>query len=94
MNEFEADFDGERAIWKEAWSPVQQHRHQLPPEGELEKSITTWRKVHLVLFGEYIPLLSTNSLSSPSCSSFPPAAEYAGNFDAGTSARAHDSPRR
>ncbi len=83
MNEFEADFDGERAIWKER-GRLYNSIATVAPEGELEKSITTWHKVHLVLFGEYIPLFDQLPFLAD-LFKFSSGSEYTGNFDAGNS---------
>jgi len=83
MNEFEADFNGERAVWKEGGGQYNSIV-AVAPEGELETSITTWRKMHLVIFGEYIPLLDKLPFLGE-LFKFSAGADFAGNFDAGTS---------
>ena len=83
MNEFEADFDGARATWQEGGRQYNSIA-AVPPEGNLETSITTWRKIHLVIFGEYIPLIDKLPFLAE-LFKFSAGADFAGNFDAGTS---------
>ncbi|MDG1357049.1 MAG: apolipoprotein N-acyltransferase [Akkermansiaceae bacterium] len=83
MNEFESDFNGERAVWKEGGGQYNSIA-MVAAEGELEKSITTWRKMHLVIFGEYIPLIDKLPFLGE-LFKFSSGADFAGNFDAGTS---------
>ena len=83
MNEFESDYDGERATWKEGG-----HQYNsiaaVAPEGDLEQSIQTYRKMHLVIFGEYIPLVDTLPFLGD-IFKFSSGQDFSGNFDAGTS---------
>ena len=83
VNEFEADFDGSRAVWKEGG---QQYNSiaAVAPEEPLEQNITTWRKLHLVIFGEYIPFIDQLPFLGE-LFKFSAGADFAGNFDAGTS---------
>ncbi|MGB2401903.1 MAG: apolipoprotein N-acyltransferase, partial [Akkermansiaceae bacterium] len=83
MNEFESDFNGERAVWKEGGKQFNSIAI-IAPQGELEKSISTWRKMHLVIFGEYIPLIDKLPFLGE-LFKFSVGADFAGNFDAGTS---------
>ncbi|MGB1874653.1 MAG: apolipoprotein N-acyltransferase [Akkermansiaceae bacterium] len=83
MNEFESDFDGERAVWKQGGRQYNSIAMVLP-EGQLEQSISTWRKVHLVIFGEYIPFIDQLPFLGE-LFKFSSGADFAGNFDAGTS---------
>lgn len=83
MNEFESDFDGERAVWKQGGRQYNSIAMVLP-EGELEQSISTWRKMHLVIFGEYIPWVDQLPFLGE-LFKFSSGADFAGNFDAGTS---------
>ncbi len=83
MNEFESDFDGERAVWKEGGRQYNSIAMVLP-EGALEQSISTWRKMHLVIFGEYIPWVDQLPFLGE-LFKFSSGADFAGNFDAGTS---------
>lgn len=83
MNEFESDFDGQRATWK----PEGRQYNSIAtvaPEGELEQSIATWHKIHLVLFGEYIPFIDQFPFLAD-LFKFSSGADFTGNFDAGTS---------
>jgi len=83
VNEFEVSFDGQRAIGKQ---DGRQYNSivMVPPEDDVEKSISTWRKLHLVIFGEYIPLIDTLPFLGE-LFKFSSGADFAGNFDAGTS---------
>lgn len=83
MNEFESDFDGQRATWKEGGRQYNSIA-AVAPEGELETSITTYRKIHLVVFGEYIPLVDQLPFLGD-LFKFSSGADFSGNFDAGTS---------
>lgn len=83
MNEFESDFNGERAVWKEGGKQFNSIAI-IAAQGELEKSISTWRKMHLVIFGEYIPLIDKLPFLGE-LFKFSAGADFAGNFDAGTS---------
>jgi len=83
MNEFEADFDGVRATWKES-GRLYNSIATVTPEGELESSIKTWHKIHLVIFGEYIPLIDQFPFLVE-LFKFSSGADFTGNFDAGTS---------
>ena len=83
MNEFESDFDGKRAVWKEGGGQYNSIAI-IAAEGELEQSISTWRKMHLVIFGEYIPFIDQVPFLGE-LFKFSSGADFAGNFDAGTS---------
>lgn len=83
VNEFESDFNGERAVWREGGKQYNSIA-TIAPQGELEQSISTWRKVHLVIFGEYIPLIDKLPFLGE-LFKFSSGADFAGNFDAGTS---------
>ncbi|MBT8044755.1 MAG: apolipoprotein N-acyltransferase, partial [Verrucomicrobiae bacterium] len=83
MNEFESDFDGERATYKEGGEQYNSIA-TVAPEGELEHSINTYRKIHLVIFGEYIPLVDQLPVLAE-LFKFSAGADFSGNFDAGTS---------
>ena len=83
MNEFEAVFDGERATWKEN-GRLYNSIATVSPTGDLETSITTWHKVHLVLFGEYIPFVDRLPWLAD-LFEFSSGTDFTGSFNAGTS---------
>ncbi len=92
MNEFESDFDGKRAVWKEGGGQYNSIAI-IAAEGELEQSISTWRKMHLVIFGEYIPFIDQVPFLGE-LFKFSSGADFAGNFDAGTSTEPMTVPVR
>lgn len=83
VNEFEVTFNGQRAIGKQDGLQYNSIA-MIPPEGAVEKSTSTWRKLHLVIFGEYIPFIDTLPFLGE-LFKFSSGADFAGNFDAGTS---------
>ena len=83
MNEFEANFDGERAIWKEN-GRLYNSIATVPPVGDLESSIKTWHKLHLVIFGEYIPFIDHLPVLAD-LFEFSSGTNFTGSFNAGTS---------
>lgn len=83
MNEFEAEFDGEFARFKEGGGQYNSLA-TVRPDGLLEQSIQTYRKKHLVLFGEYIPFDEQLPFLRD-IFKFSSGASFAGGFTAGTS---------
>lgn len=83
MNEFEADFDGTLAHFKEGGGQYNSIV-AIQPEGELPLSISTYRKMHLVIFGEYIPFVEQLPFLRK-IFKFSSGADFAGGFTAGTS---------
>ncbi|BDS07860.1 apolipoprotein N-acyltransferase [Oceaniferula spumae] len=83
MNEFEADFDGTLANFKEGG---QQYNSiaAMKPGGELDRNIDTYRKIHLVIFGEYIPFVEQLPFLRD-IFKFSAGADFAGGFTPGTS---------
>lgn len=83
MNEAESIWDGERA------TPMQGGKMYnsvvaVPPRGELGTEIQTYRKLHLVIFGEYIPFVEQMPWLKK-LFEFSAGASFAGNFQAGAS---------
>lgn len=83
MNEFEAEHVGREVRWKQGGRQYNSIA-AVPPGGSLEENISTYRKIHLVIFGEYIPLIDKLPFLGK-LFEFSAGAEFAGNFDAGTS---------
>lgn len=83
MNQFESDYDGQSFKWKEGGRQYNSMA-VISPEEPLEQNIQTYNKVHLVLFGEYIPLLDTVPLLKE-IFKFSAGVDFGGNFSAGDS---------
>lgn len=83
MNEFEAEFGSGMVNFKEGG---QQYNSiaVIEPEGELSRSISTYRKMHLVIFGEYIPFVEQLPFLRD-IFKFSSGADFAGGFTAGES---------
>ncbi|MBT8036630.1 MAG: apolipoprotein N-acyltransferase [Verrucomicrobiae bacterium] len=83
MNLFEAYHSDGLVHWKEGGRQYNSIA-VIAPGGALEESIQTYRKMHLVLFGEYIPLVDRLPFLGK-LFKFSAGADFSGNFDAGTS---------
>jgi len=83
MNEFEADFDGTLARFKEGGAQYNSIA-AIKPNGDLPLSINTYRKMHLVIFGECIPFVEQLPFLRD-IFKFSSGADFAGGFTAGTS---------
>ncbi len=83
MNEFEARHDDALVKWKEGGRQYNSMA-VVAPDGALEQSIQTYRKIHLVIFGEYIPFVDRLPFLGE-IFKFSAGADFSGNFDAGTS---------
>lgn len=83
MNEFEAEFGDELVTFKEGG---QQYNSiaMIQQEGELSESISTYRKMHLVIFGEYIPFVEQLPFLGD-LFKFSSGADFAGGFTPGVS---------
>ncbi|NWK55752.1 apolipoprotein N-acyltransferase [Verrucomicrobiaceae bacterium N1E253] len=83
MNEVEAVWDGKRGSPMEG-GQVYNSVVVVPSEGELETSLYTYRKKHLVIFGEYIPFVDQIPMLKK-LFEFSAGASFSGNFQAGQS---------
>lgn len=83
MNEFEARHADGLLKWKEGGRQYNSMA-VVAPDGALEQSIKTYRKIHLVIFGEYIPFVDQLPFLGE-IFKFSAGADFSGNFDAGTS---------
>ncbi len=83
MNEFEGERDANMLRWKKGGGQYNSMA-VVSPEGDLAQSIQTYRKMHLVIFGEYIPFLEQLPFLGE-LFKFSSGADFAGGFSAGTS---------
>lgn len=83
MNEFEAEHEGEMIKWKQDGGQYNSIV-AVTPGKPVEQSVVTYRKLHLVIFGEYIPFKDKLPFLSK-LFEFSAGAEFAGNFSAGES---------
>lgn len=83
MNEFEGEPVGERIQWKEGGGQFNSIV-AMKPGKPLAYSAVTYRKMHLVIFGEYIPLKDDLPFLAD-LFKFSSGADFAGNFSAGES---------
>ena len=83
MNEFEGELVGDRVRWKEGGRQYNSIV-AMKPGKPLEQSVESYRKMHLVLFGEYIPFKDEIPLLAK-LFKFSAGADFAGNFHAGNS---------
>ncbi len=83
MNEFEGEHVGERINWKDGGAQYNSIA-VVAPEGPVEENTHTYRKIHLVVFGEYIPFVDQLPFLKK-LFKFSSGADFAGNFYAGTS---------
>jgi apolipoprotein N-acyltransferase len=83
MNEFEAIHADDLVKWKEGGRQYNSIA-VVAPDGGLEQSIQTYRKIHLVIFGEYIPFVDRLPWLGE-IFKFSSGADFSGNFDAGIS---------
>ncbi|HCC20798.1 MAG TPA: apolipoprotein N-acyltransferase [Verrucomicrobiales bacterium] len=83
MNEFEAEHVDEMIKWKEGGGQYNSIV-AVKPGQPLALSAETYRKMHLVIFGEYIPLKDDLPVLTK-LFKFSSGADFAGNFSAGES---------
>lgn len=83
MNEAEAVWDGQRGR-PDPEGKMYNSVVAVAPEGRLETNLQTYRKLHLVIFGEYIPLVKELPFLKQ-LFEFSAGASFAGNFYAGES---------
>ncbi|MFK7911862.1 MAG: apolipoprotein N-acyltransferase [Akkermansiaceae bacterium] len=83
MNEFEGELIDDRVMWKEGGDQYNSIVFA-KPGGPIEQTAETYRKKHLVIFGEYIPLEDELPFLSE-IFKFSSGADYTGNFNAGES---------
>lgn len=83
MNEMESSWDGQRAT-PTPGGAMYNSVAVVPPDGSLEEGIKTYRKLHLVIFGEYIPFVDRLPFLKK-LFEFSAGASFAGNFRAGES---------
>lgn len=83
MNEFEAEIENEMLRFKQEG---EQYNSLVivPSQGELGESTQAYQKLHLVIFGEYIPLKEELPVLKK-LFRFSAGADFSGNFTAGTS---------
>ena len=81
MNEMEADLEGDR-VMPRLEGKMFNSLVTVAPRGMLETNIKTYHKVHLVLFGEYIPFLNELPFLK-NLFEFSSGASYVGNFQPG-----------
>lgn len=83
MNEVEADWDGQRASQK-LGGRMYNSLVAVAPNGNLDTSIQSYRKLHLVIFGEYIPFVNDLTFLKK-LFEFSAGESFSGNFQAGDS---------
>ena len=83
MNEFEAVFGEEIINFKEGGEQYNSIA-VIKPEGELAANVDTYRKMHLVIFGEYIPFVEQLPFLRD-LFKFSSGADFAGGFTPGKS---------
>ena len=83
MNEIEADF-GDELITPKKGGNYYNSMAVIGLDGELTESVDTYRKMHLVIFGEYIPLVDQLPFLAD-IFKFSSGADFSGAFKAGVS---------